>query len=180
LHWFGLHWTANWKLLGIPKGIPLIFDIAIVIFIALGGYFLVQTASGESLGFGSTGSSILGTLTAAQIAQYASDAGFSGDDLVTAVAIALAESAGNPNAQGDMGNPIAGQFNAFGLWQINIGKNPQFANDNLTDPTVNASDAYTIYSEWGSGFGAWSTYNNGVGTYQNFLATAQDGVNQLG
>ena len=104
------------------------------------------------------------------IVQYASNAGFTGADLVTAIAIAYAESAGNPNAQGDFGDPIPGQYNAFGLWQINTGENPGFAGENLFDPQTNANAAYSLYEAAGFSFKPWSTFNNGQ--FQAFIAQA--------
>jgi Lysozyme like domain len=158
--------------------------ILIGLILLVGGYFFLDSTNADaSVPLSSNGANsptVSGTLTAAQIAGYAQTAGFDGDDLVTAVAIALAESSGNPNAQDDSNDPSPIGFNAFGLWQINIGENPQYASDNLFDPQTNANDAYEIYSNWSSGFGAWSTYNNGSGTYQNYLADAQSGVNTLG
>jgi Lysozyme like domain len=105
-----------------------------------------------------------GLLTASQIASYASNAGWAGNDVAIATAIALAESGGNPDAYNPEGS--------IGIWQIDIVQNPQYANDNLTDPEVNASDAYEIYNS--GGFTRWSTYNNGK--YLNYLAQAQAGV----
>ena len=108
---------------------------------------------------------------AAQIQRYAANAGFSGPDLATAVAIALAESGGNPAVVGDRTlAPTRGP--SIGLWQINIGSkaNPQFANWNLTDPQVNANAAFAIYSAIG-GFGTtrgWTTYTGGE--YAQFLS----------
>jgi hypothetical protein len=148
-------------------------EILIVAVIALGGWLFYSQASG-----GGASSALTGPLSYAQIAEYCETAGFDGDDLVTAVAIVFAESSGNPSAQGDYGDPIAGEYNAFGLFQINIGENPQYANDNLTDPQTNANDAYEIYSNSSSSFRAWSTYNGGQ--YQAFLNNAQAGVDSLG
>jgi Lysozyme like domain len=102
-------------------------------------------------------------LSAAQIQQYAANAGFTGDDLNTAVAIALAESSGIPTEIGDKTlAPANGP--SYGLWQINIGTNanPQFASWNLTDPQTNANAAYSIYQAWGNMFGAWSTFTSGA------------------
>lgn len=110
---------------------------------------------------------ITGKLSAGQIAEYASAAGFQGEDLATAVAVALAESGGKPSAQGDYGIPSSSpnQYNAIGLWQINIAENPQFSSWNLTDPAVNAQAAFQLYQQFGSSFRAWSTYNS-----DNYLA----------
>ena len=112
-------------------------------------------------------------LSAAQIAQYASNAGFEGDDLVTAVAIALAESSGNPGAVGDNGTSI-------GLWQIHYTVHPEFDSNQLTDPQYNANSAYSLYSRRGNSFNDWSTYTvevNGVFPYTKYLDMAQAGVN---
>lgn len=98
-------------------------------------------------------------LSAAQIQSYAAAAGFSGADLQTAVAIALAESSGNPAAIGDSGNSL-------GLWQINLPAHPEFSGANLFDPQSNAQAAFAIYSAAG-GFSPWSTY--GSGAYAKYM-----------
>jgi lysozyme-like protein len=111
-------------------------------------------------------------LTPAQIAYYAQIAGFDGQDLQTAVAIALAESSGNPNVYnpetGASGGTPAGQ-GSYGLWQIYLKEHPEFAADNLYDPQTNANDAYEVYSKAG-GFTPWATYNSGA--YQEYLGVA--------
>ena len=113
-------------------------------------------------------------LTPAQIAYYAQMAGFDGADLTTAVAIALAESSGNPNVYNPEtsapGGTPAGQ-GSYGLWQIYLKEHPEFAADNLYDPQTNANDAYEIYSKAG-GFHDWSTYTEG--TYQAFMGAASN------
>jgi hypothetical protein len=99
-------------------------------------------------------------LSPAQIAQYAAAAGFSGVDLATAVAIALAESGGDPSVIGDKSlAPTNGP--SYGLWQINIGSraNPQYAGANLLDPQTNAAIAYQMYLA--HGFTPWTTYTSG-------------------
>lgn len=123
---------------------------------------------GIRLGMLASQGAISPVLSPAQIQAYAANAGFSGADLAAAVAIALAESSGNPSAVGDKTlAPAAGP--SYGLWQINIGSkaNPQFASANLFDPQINANAAYAIYSAWGDNFGAWSTYTSGK--YQAYL-----------
>jgi Lysozyme like domain len=115
----------------------------------------------------------LGGLPADQIRAYAAAAGFTGSDLDTAVAVALAESGGNPSIIGDRTlAPTRGP--SIGLWQINIGSkaNPQFASSNLADPQTNANAAFAIYSAIG-GFGTtrgWTTYTSGA--YSAYLAPA--------
>jgi Lysozyme like domain len=115
-------------------------------------------------------------LSASQIAEYASAAGFSGDDLVTAVAVALAESGGDPNAHGD--TDLGSGTGSFGLWQIYSDAHPEYKPfTQLYDPRRNANAAYAIYKEAGSSFTPWSTYNGGE--YEEYLDNAQQGVNAI-
>lgn len=111
----------------------------------------------------------MSNLSPAQIMDLAAAAGFTGADLPTAVAVALAESGGNPNdynsetaARG--GTPI-GQ-GSFGLWQIYLRDHPEFAGWPLFDPPTNALAAYRVYAKAG-GFRPWTTYTEGE--YQAFL-----------
>ena len=104
------------------------------------------------------------------IAGVASQAGFSGLDLVTAVAVAYAESSGNPQAVGDNGNSI-------GLWQINLPNHPEYQGVDLTDPQTNANAAFAIYSAAGNSFSPWTTFKTGA--YQSNLDQAQSDVGDL-
>jgi Lysozyme like domain len=112
-------------------------------------------------------------ISAQSIAAYASNAGFTGDDLVTAVAIAFAESSGNPDAHGDLSLPGSG---SYGLWQIYSQAHPEYGPDftQLFDPQTNASAAFQVYLDAGNSFKPWSTYNNG--SYRNYLSKAQEAV----
>jgi hypothetical protein len=111
------------------------------------------------------------TLSRAEITKYASDAGFTGTTLNTMVAIAYAESGGNPKSH----NTNAGTGdNSYGLWQINmigsLGPSRRKAfgissNDQLFDPATNAKAARTIFNS--QGLGAWTTYTRG--TYMKFM-----------
>lgn len=85
---------------------------------------------------------------------------FTAADAVVAVAIALAESGGDPEAH----NPVPPD-DSWGLWQINMrgalgpdrrAKLGLTRNAELTDPATNARAAALIKRE--SGWGAWSTY----------------------
>ena len=118
------------------------------------------------------GGILSGNLSASQIAQYAANAGFSGDDLATAVAIALAESSGNPNANGDTNLTPGG---SIGLWQINLKAHPEFAQLDLTDPQTNADAAYAVYQAAGYNFQPWSTYKSG--RFLQYFDAAQGAVN---
>jgi len=112
----------------------------------------------------------------ASIYTFAADAGFSGSDLITAVAIALAESGGNANAynpelaaQALNGAPD-GQGSA-GLWQIYQFAHPEFSGENLYDPQTNANAAFSVYSDAGNSFSPWSTFKSAA--YLANLGTAQ-------
>src|SRR5215471_7811226 len=104
----------------------------------------------------------MANLSDAQIRKYASNAGFSGRDLDIAVAVALAESDGNPNSHN-----TKPPDNSYGLWQINMlgGLGPDrrakfnlTSNNQLFDPATNARVAYGIWR--GSGWNAWTTYTS--------------------
>jgi hypothetical protein len=111
-------------------------------------------------------------LSSDQLYGLAADAGFDGDDLDNAVAIALAESGGNANAYNPetaAGTP-AGK-GSFGLWQIYLNANPQFSGLNLFDPSTNAMAAFQLYSQ--AGFALWSTFKSGA--YLAFLGGSEAG-----
>lgn len=126
-------------------------------------------------------------LSAEQIREFASNAGFSGQDLETAVAIARAESAGNPVQY----NPEKAFFDAHqfspdvafgrgsvGLWQIFRHEHPEFDAWNLEDPQVNACAAFLIFRRAGNRFEPWSTYSSGQ--YRHFLPIAPAPAGQAG
>jgi hypothetical protein len=122
------------------------------------------------------------TVSDQQIAQAAYDAGFRGNALATAVAVALAESHGNATALNDRG-----EF-SVGMWQINV--NGYLASRlkkwgfgswmDLWNPENNAKAAYDV-SNGGKNFGLWSTYKHG--TYLKYMTratTAAKGVDPNG
>jgi hypothetical protein len=96
------------------------------------------------------------------ITRLAKKAGFTGQDLTTAVEIAFAESGGDPNAIGDSGH-------SFGLWQIDRQFHPEFKTWKLLEPQANACAAYAVYCARNRTFQPWSTYNDG-----KYLARASD------
>jgi peptidoglycan hydrolase CwlO-like protein len=112
-------------------------------------------------------------LTPEQIAFVAQKAGFTGDNLVIAVAVALAESSGNASAEGDVA--IGG---SFGLWQIFCMAHPDLIPpsnpDSVAwyDPYQNALWAYEVSG--GDHWGPWSTYIHG--TYLSHMAEARAAV----
>jgi lysozyme-like protein len=121
----------------------------------------------------------MATLSPSEIKGYASGAGFTGNDLTVAVAVALAESGGDPRNHNP--NP---PDNSYGLWQINMlgdmgpDRRKRFglkSNEELYDPATNARVAYRIYKEQGgSTFKPWTTYTRG--TYKKFMDKAGGAV----
>lgn len=105
------------------------------------------------------------------VAQAAYAAGFRGAALVTAVAVAGAES-------GFGANLGPSPTNDYGDWQINSPSHPQYSTSKLlSDPTYNAQAAFAI-SSGGTNWAPWSTYNSGK--YVSYLETAQAAVSSLG
>lgn len=72
---------------------------------------------------------------------------------ITAVAVALAESGGNPRARG--GPNTNGTYD-HGLWQINDVHRAQFANRDIYDARVNLDVAQQVWLS--QGWGAWSAF----------------------
>jgi hypothetical protein len=112
------------------------------------------------------------TLTPAQVAAVAAQAGFSGRALQTAVAISFAEdgshdaSAQHRNSNGTLDT---------GLWQINS-VHPQWTSAQLVQPSQNAAAAYTL-SAGGHDWSPWTTYNDGA--YVAQMAAAARAVSDM-
>jgi hypothetical protein len=113
-------------------------------------------------------------LSAEQIARHAYAAGFRGQGLTTAVAVALAESGGRTTAHN-----ATPPDDSYGLWQINMlgalgpERRHQYhlkSDDRLFDPDTNARVANSISSD-GHDFTPWSTYTNGA--YKDHLTAAR-------
>lgn len=123
-------------------------------------------------GLGAITQAVSSATGSGSIAGYAANAGFSGSDLQTAVAVAYAESGGKTSAYNPetaAGTP-SGQ-GSIGLWQIYLYKHPEFTGWNLYDGQTNANAAYSVYSAAGQSFSPWSTYNSGV--YSSYIQKAQ-------
>lgn len=90
------------------------------------------------------------------MAVIASGAGFRGDDLVTAVAVGLAESGG---ATAVVGGPNWNGTYDHGVWQINSVHRHLFEQyPEWWVPENNARMAFAVFSD--QGWDAWSAYNN--------------------
>lgn len=128
-----------------------------------------SSAPTPSAGGGGTvpGGSCKDHMTMDQIAQLASSVGFSGQDLVIAVAITQPESGGCPSIV-QQGEPWADT--GWGLWQITPG------DSSLLDPQANATAAYAKYRAAG-GFTPWTTYTDGA--YRTYMGAAAQAVASL-
>jgi hypothetical protein len=159
-----------------------------IVILSLIGAYLIFSNSQAGAQEGDPTTVVHGAgISAASIAAFALAAGFTDGDLSIAVAIALAESGGDPNAKGDQAlAPANGP--SYGLWQINIGSkaHPEYASKNLFDPATNAGAAFAIYSA-ASGFHPWSTFTgwtDGQGvyhsaTYSSYMTQAEAAVASL-
>jgi hypothetical protein len=113
-------------------------------------------------------------LSPEQIAQHARAAGFDGQGLTIAIAVALAESNGDPRAHNSKPPD-----DSYGLWQINMlgGMGPERrrqygldSNRDLFDPAVNARVANSL-SKDGKSWTPWTTYTSGA--YRKHLDVAR-------
>lgn len=117
--------------------------------------FLILESEGTALSF-------------AELLALAQAAGFIGSDALTAAAIALAESGGNPkayNPETAAGTPQG--KGSYGLWQIYLKAHPEFEGQDLFDPPTNAAAAFKTFSDAGGSFTPWSTFNSGA--FQKFI-----------
>lgn len=111
-------------------------------------------------------------------------AGFKGQSLITAIAIAGAESAFNPLAMGDLNLQTEKWGPSVGLWQIRSLRNYQLYTgadamrneSKLKDPYYNAQAAFAI-SKNGTDFKPWSTYTNN--DYTKFTVAASTAVKNI-
>ncbi|QFZ22114.1 type VII secretion target [Saccharothrix syringae] len=119
-------------------------------------------------------------LSPAEIARYAHQAGFRGQDLTIAVAVALAESGGNPRAHND-----TPPDDSYGLWQVNMlgslgpARRREFGLESdreLFDPLENAKAANRISGD-GRSWAPWTTYTSG--RYRRYLDEARRGVEAM-
>lgn len=112
-------------------------------------------------------------LNGLQIAQLAYKAGFRGEALNVAVAVALAESGGNTQAYNPevAANTPQGS-GSRGLWQIYGVAHPEYNNDSAFNPEINAQAAYKVFREAGNRFTPWSTYNAGLANPKQDYARA--------
>jgi hypothetical protein len=98
------------------------------------------------------------TLSASEIAGYAQKAGVTGQNIVIATAIALAESSGDTDA---INTANRNGSTDYGLWQINSVHSALLNGHNWRDPADNAAMMYSI-SNGGKNWSPWSSYKSGA------------------
>lgn len=112
----------------------------------------------------------MANLSRSQLTGLAQSVGFTGNDVQIAVAVALAESGGNPGAHNS-----TPPDDSYGLWQINMlgsmgpERRKKFGisrNDELFRPATNAKAAKIIHAE--QGWKGWTTYTSGK--YKDYLS----------
>lgn len=106
------------------------------------------------------------TYTFQQLQQLLEQAGMDSARATTGAAVALAESAGRPDAVGDQGS-------SFGLWQIHLPAHPDVSQACALDPACAAAAVVRI-SGAGIDWSPWTTYVSGA--YRDFLSGAQAAV----
>ena len=112
--------------------------------------------------------------TRQQIIELLRQAGVPEQDIPTMVAIAMAESAGNTDAQGDKTLANSKWGNSVGLFQIRSLRDPSKYTGvdrlrdaaKLEDPVYNAKAAWAISKE-GTDYSPWTTFTEG--TYQKYM-----------
>jgi hypothetical protein len=123
------------------------------------------------------------TLSDQEIAQLAANAGWTGQDLETAVAVAIAESNGITDRLGDLRIQSEVYGPSVGLWQIrtvNPGHGNRFDQAHRNheanlDPATNAANAYAIHQNpRGRGWREWGAYTDG--NYRQYLDRARQAV----
>lgn len=117
-----------------------------------------------------------------QIAKLAAIAGFTGDALRTAVAVALAESGGRPCAIGDEHLMDKTWGPSVGLWQVRTLKKEsglgtvRDINVLKDNPSAQAGAAYAI-SSGGRNWQPWTTYKTGA--YRSFGDRAEQSARRV-
>lgn len=166
-----------WKvgvLLSAPVVTVAACGMAALFMISGSGSVLTAAAGGLSqecsAGIPSASASFGNATGAALAAKAAQVAGFTGTDLVTAVAVAGAESGYNPTARNSIG--------ASGLWQIlQSAHQGLWSMGDWRDPAVNARMAYSVWHA-AHGWTPWTTWTGG--SYRSHLSEAQAAVSALG
>lgn len=117
--------------------------------------------------------------TAGAVAQLAANAGFKGEDLVTAVAISGYESSGFQVSIVHENRDANRQLlsSDYGLWQLN---DRYHSKSVALNPPMAAAEAYRTAlpnGQYGSRYWwLWSSYGGGSGPYTSYLQTARNAI----
>jgi hypothetical protein len=134
------------------------------------GLVMAASGMGASGGAEAAPSKPLGGSPGVVVAQAAKDAGFTGNDLVIAIAVAKAESGWKPGIN-NAGLNSDGSTD-YGLWQVNSGAHPNLIKQgNWRNPASNARMARSIWSGCKC-WRPWASYN--AGKHQKFMAEARN------
>jgi hypothetical protein len=109
-------------------------------------------------------------MTLDELRELARMVGFSGYAVDVAAAVAMAESGGDPHAQGDPHGPSGptpnGSSKSFGLWQVYTIAHPEYEAARLLEAEYNARAAYVI-SSGGTNWQPWTKYKTGA--YRQYM-----------
>lgn len=120
-------------------------------------------------------------LSGYEVARVGLYAGFTGNTLVTAVAVAKAESGWREDAR-----YLTSQEDSRGLWQINWYAHSQFNGSRLYERIYNGQAAYTVWRDAGRSWRPWTTYTRGTfnkymeEAYRDVLALKNSGYSGVG
>ena len=166
-----LRWAAG------GLGLFLITVVLLVVVIVGGQGALRQAAAScePAAGpFPPGGRPVAGTISLVDVARVAFTAGWRRPDLVTAVAVAQAESGLRPSAVNAIG--------ASGIWQVLPAAHPEFAaqwaDGSWADPVTNARMAFRIWLAASRSWQPWETYTDG--DYLSYLDGARQAVSAVG
>lgn len=93
-----------------------------------------------------------------EIAKLMREAGFPNSEIRRGVAIALAESGGDPSVQNSIG--------ATGLWQILLSAHPEMSESTARNPILATQYAYKLWQQ--SGWQPWEAFTNGA--FEKYMA----------
>jgi hypothetical protein len=138
-----------------------------VVAVAAGGMFASGFGNGGAAAAPAESSKASPKGSGAVVAQAAKDAGFTGNDLVIAIAVAKAESGWRSSARNGNTN---GSLDC-GLWQINSVHRQLLKKNNCYDPKANARMARAVWKQSHGSWSPWVTYQRGK--HSQFMAEAR-------
>jgi Lysozyme like domain len=129
-----------------------------VLAVGAGLVFAASGATGSGSGEAAEAATSKPSTDGAVVAQAAKDAGFTGNDLVIAIAVAKAESRWQPSAVSPRN---ADGTKDCGLWQINSIHKDLLRKNSCSDPKANARMARVVWKNAHGSWSPWYTYQNG-------------------